>query len=52
MLAVFCESLDVKVYKHIKSVAKGVNLKNVVIPEKYKEMIDLTEYREPVKKTE
>ncbi len=50
VLAVFCESLDTKVYKHIKSVAKGVNLKNVVIPDKYKEMIDLTEYREPVKK--
>ena len=50
VLAIFCESLDTKVYKHIKSVAKGVNLKNVVIPDKYKEMIDLTEYREPARK--
>lgn len=50
VVAVFCEPLDATVYKHIKSVAKGVNLKTVAIPDKYKQMINLTEYREPVKK--
>ena len=31
----------------IKNVAKGVNLRNINIPEKYKNAIDLSNYREP-----
>lgn len=49
VIAVFQADLSESTYSCIKSVAKGVNLKNISYPGACIERIDLTNYREPTK---
>ena len=50
IVAIFQADLRETVYSNIRNVAKGVNLKNLNIPTQYMDMIDLSNYREPLNK--
>lgn len=47
VIVIFGAEAESTIYSDIKSVAKGVNLKNVIIPDEYLAIIDIKSYKEP-----
>ena len=45
VIAIFQAQIDEEIYKDIRNVAKGINLKNVTFPNEYRSIIDLSNYR-------